>query len=235
MGKKMVKLFLAESHYLIRRGMACILTEEEGIQIEGQATDLAELENKAQTHRPDVLMVDYTSDNFPAQDLTPLLTYFPNTYLLAITPQQSQRILFQGLELGAQSFLLKDCEQDEIIDAIYATAKGENFFCGKILEKVLQEYDEDKRSGHQCSLLKQNCSVLDQIYCSCDPVRLSERENEILRLIASGYTNKEIADHLFLSNHTIITHRKNIMKKLSITNTAELVIYAVKERIVDPQ
>ena len=111
------------------------------------------------------------------------------------------------------SFLTKECDETEILDAVMATAKNERFFCSKILNYILEK--------------SFNKSI------SCKPSPLSQREVEIVRLIAKGLIAKEIADRLNLSTHTVYTHRKNIMSKLKVKSASELVLYAVNNGIVD--
>ncbi len=220
----MIKLLLAENHYLIRQGVKRILANESNIELVGEATDVNELESKALSEQPDVLMVDYTSERFSSESIKPVLKLIPNTKVLAITPSQSKMTLLKGLDLDITSFLLKSCEKDEIVEAVHCTAQEENFFCGKILESILQENPESEIDSED---------LVNKVYETCEPLKVSGREKDIIRQIAQGYTTKEIADNLFLSTHTIVTHRKNIMRKLGINNTAGLVIYAVQENIVD--
>ena len=118
------------------------------------------------------------------------------------------------------SYVKKDCELSEIVNAVLETKKGNKFFCGQILETI-QKAQIDVND-------------IDFESFSCEAVILSERENEIIVLIAEGYTNNKIAELLFLSNHTITTHRKNIMSKLGVKNTAGIVMYAVKTNLVSP-
>ncbi|MGZ4158606.1 MAG: response regulator transcription factor, partial [Bacteroidia bacterium] len=117
---------------------------------------------------------------------------------------------------GVTSHLLKDCDEDEIVEAIYKTAKGEQFMCGKIVTNILEVKPEAAFES------------------SCEGLNISDREMEIIKLIAEGFSNKEVADKLFLSTHTITTHRKNIMNKLGVNNTAGLVLFAVRENLVSP-
>ena len=114
----------------------------------------------------------------------------------------------------------KDCDIAEIIDSVYETAKGNKFFCGTILETIKNESIDINKAEFKS--------------LACAPVAITERELEIITLIAEGYTNQEIAEKLFLSTHTINTHRKNIMSKLGVANTAGIVMYAVKCNLVSP-
>jgi DNA-binding NarL/FixJ family response regulator len=118
------------------------------------------------------------------------------------------------------SYVKKDCDLTEIINAVEETGRGNKFFCGQILETIRK------------AAIDVNDIDFDSF--SCEPVILSDRENEIITLIAEGLTNIQIAEQLFLSNHTINTHRKNIMSKLGVKNTAGIVMYAVKTNLVSP-
>ena len=140
--------------------------------------------------------------------------------MLAITTYYSQSSVLKAIESGVTGYILKDCGKEEVIEAVNATGKGQNFFCGKIIESIVKE--------------KTSYIDVSKVASCCEPVNLSNREIEIVKLIAGGFTNKEIADKLFLSNHTIITHRKNIMSKIGVNNTAGIVVYAVKESLVVP-
>ena len=113
-----------------------------------------------------------------------------------------------------------DCDRVEIMDAINSTLKGEAFFCGKILNEVIPA-DEAAEDNTQLAF-------------SCNGIKISAREAEIIALVAEGFTNKQIAEHLFLSTHTVITHRKNIMNKLGLNNTAGLVLFAIRQNIISP-
>jgi DNA-binding NarL/FixJ family response regulator len=139
---------------------------------------------------------------------------------VAITPEQSAQTLVDALRSGVKSYVKKDCDLAEIINAVEETWRGNKFFCGQILETI------------QRACIDVN--DIDFESFSCEPVVLSERENEIIVLIAEGLTNAQIAEQLFLSNHTVNTHRKNIMSKLGVKNTAGIVMYAVKTNLVSP-
>lgn len=219
----MIKVFLADNQFLTREGLRSLFTQNNNIETVGEAGELEEMKDKILEYRPEVVLVDYANEVFNHESLQFIRKELPNAYILSITPQQSKSLLITGLDLGVTSYLLKSCGREEIIDAVHATANGENFFCGKIIEKVLDETPDNIKKD-----------IVDKLYSSCEPVKLSEREIEILNLITRGYTNKEISNKLCLSNHTIVTHRKNIMRRLGIHNTAGLVVYAVRENLINP-
>lgn len=211
-----IKITIADSHFLSRKGLAVLLKENNDFILLAEAMSSADLINQSKFYKPDLIIIDYTSVNYTLDSLQSIIKKYPKARILAITELQSNEIIAKGLKMGVTSHLLKDCDQDEIVEAIYKTAKGENFMCGKITNAILQEK-----------------SVNVSEY-SCEGMNISEREMEIITLIAEGYSNKEVADKLFLSTHTITTHRKNIMNKLGVNNTAGLVLFAVRENLVSP-
>lgn len=211
-----IKITIADSHFLSRKGLAVLLNENTDFILLAEALSTSDLLNQSKFYKPDLIIIDYTSVNFSLEGLQQIVKKYPKAKLLAITELQSNEIISKGLKIGITSHLLKDCDQDEIIEAIYKTTKGEKFICGKIANAVLQE----KTSGNA--------------EYSCQGMNISDREMEIITLIAEGYSNKEVADKLFLSTHTVTTHRKNIMNKLGVNNTAGLVLFAVRENLVSP-
>lgn len=211
---KKIKILIADNSYLIRRGLCSIIDQVGDFSLVGEATKADELSEKLLLYTPDVLVIDYNSRYFCLDDLSIIRQYFPEVKTLAITYHQPKKIISTAIEYGVISHLLKDCGEDEIIESIYSTVKGEKFMCGKIIEILMQE------------------KKIATSNRSCDGVKLSEREIEILQLIASGFANKQIADKLFISIHTVMTHRKHIMSKLKINNTASLVMYALQEDLI---
>jgi DNA-binding NarL/FixJ family response regulator len=139
---------------------------------------------------------------------------------VAVTPEQSAVTVVDALRSGVVSYVKKDCDIAEIMSSVNETYAGNKFFCGQILETI-----------QKASI---NVDDIDFESFSCEPITLSERELEIITLIAEGHTNGQIGDILHLSTHTITTHRKNIMAKLGVKNTAAIVMYAVKTNLVSP-
>ncbi|MES2139809.1 MAG: response regulator transcription factor [Bacteroidota bacterium] len=211
-----IKITIADSHFLSRKGLAVLLNENVDFVLLAEALSTPDLINQSKFYKPDLIIIDYTSVNFSLEGLQQIVKNYPKAKLLAITELQSNEIISKGLKIGVTSHLLKDCDQDEIIEAIYKTAKGEKFICGKIANAVLNE----------------KAATVSEY--SCQGMNISDREMEIITLIAEGYSNKEVADKLFLSTHTVTTHRKNIMNKLGVNNTAGLVLFAVRENLVSP-
>lgn len=215
-----MNVILADSNELIRIGLRAILNHQDEIDIIGEAKNSEELKELVNNFETDIVLIDYTSPGFSIDVIPFLVSKYTNLQVVAITPEQSAQTLVDALRGGVKSYVKKDCDVAEIIDSVIETAKGNNFFCGQILETI------------------QSASIdiddLDFDSFTCEPVLISERENEIIKLIAEGQTNTQIAELLFLSNHTINTHRKNILSKLGVKNTAGIVLYAVKTNLVSP-
>ena len=214
----MIKVLVADGNYLARKGMCCLLLEgNTSSKLVGEASSHEDMLECMLIHQPDVLIIDYTSESFSLQSVAKALTACLTTKVLAITPNPDKNAINKAFSSGVKSYLLKECDEEEIIEAIHATAKGNKFVCGKILDRLV--------NGEQ---IEQLTAV------SCDGGIVSEREMEIIKLIAEGNSNKEIAEKLFLSTHTVMTHRKNIMAKLGVNNTAGVVLFAVRENLISP-
>jgi DNA-binding NarL/FixJ family response regulator len=215
-----MQVILADSNELIRFGLRTILAAQAGISIVGEARNEEELLAQLKNFGADVVLIDFTAHGFSIDIVPKALSKFKDLRFVAITEAQHAPILVDALKSGVTSYVKKDCELAEIIDAVKETAQGKQFFCGQILETI-QKANID-------------ISELNTEEFNCGPITLSERENEIITLIAEGQTNEQIAELLFLSKHTVNTHRKNIMAKLGVKNTAGIVMYAVKTGLVSP-
>lgn len=215
-----MQVILADSNELIRLGLRTILNAQQQMSIVGEATNGEELMSMLKTFGADIVLIDFTAHGFSIDVVPKALAKYKNLRFVAITEAQHATILIDALKSGVTSYVKKDCELSEIIDAVKETAQGKQFFCGQLLETI-QKANID-------------LSELNTEEFSCGPVVLSERENEIITLIAEGQTNEQIAEFLFLSKHTVNTHRKNIMAKLGVKNTAGIVMYAVKTGLVSP-
>ena len=215
-----MNVIIADGNDLIRIGLRTILAAERDISIVGEAHNSEGLIAQIKSFGASLVLIDYTSAGFNIDVVPKILSLNKNVKFIAITPQQSAQTLVDALRSGVTSYVKKDCELSEIVNAVSETGYGNKFFCGQILETIQRA----------------NIDVNDLDFDSftCEAVVLSDRENEIIVLIAEGLTNEQIADQLFLSKHTINTHRKNIMSKLGVKNTAGIVMYAVKMNLISP-
>jgi len=213
-------IILADSNELIRLGLRAIISSNSSWKIVGEAKNNEELQEIIESFGEAVVLIDYSAAGFDISVIPKILNSNKNVKFVAVTPEQSAQTLVDALRSGVTSYVKKDCEISEIVNSLEETFNGNKFFCGQILETIQRA----------------NIDVNDIDFDSftCESVVLSERENEIIILIAEGNTNPQIADQLFLSSHTVNTHRKNIMGKLGVKNTAGIVMYAVKTNLVSP-
>lgn len=209
-----ITVLIADEHYLVRVGLRHLLGSQPQIEILGEAKNQEELFGLLEALQPQVVLLDYKQPGcFDHTTIQQIKHKFPQTNIMVISADNEKESIFQVLEYGVNSFLTKTCEDQEITDAVTACARNEKFFCTKILDYVLER---------TFSRTEENCA----------PMPLSPREVEIVRLVAKGLIAKEIAGELHLSTHTVYTHRKNIMRKLKISSSPELVLYAVQNGIL---
>lgn len=214
-----MNLILADSNELVRIGLRTIL-KDPSIQIVGEAETSEELMSQVKSFAPDVILIDYTCKGFNIDVVPSILSINSQIKVIAITPEQSGQTLVHAIKSGVSSYVKKDCSLSEIVDAVHETNKGNKFFCGQILETIQNEGID--------------VETISDFEFSCEPISLSEREIEVITLIAEGLTNIEISEKLFLSKHTVNTHRKNIMSKLGVKNTAGIVMFAIKQNYTTP-
>jgi len=198
----MIDILVANNNEITAQGLKTILQSKMGNRVVGIAQSLEDIKKSRKRYRPDIIVIA----------IKELKKIYKDSKILAITDQLPKDTIYKSLKFGVDSYLLDDCDSPEILEAIEDTNNGKQFYCGMVID-ILSESDEREKAG-------------------CSGITLSEREIEIIKLISDGLTNKEIADQIFLSTHTVNTHRKNIMNKLGIKNTAGIVIYAVKENII---
>lgn len=215
-----MKVIIADSNELVRAGLRSTLMIHDRVKELVEVENSEALRNEALKSESALVMIDYTSPGFDINDIASTLRLNPALRFIGLTYLQSAQTLVDALRGGIMSYIKKDCSLVEISEAVNETAAGKKFFCGKILETI-----------NKANL---NPDELDAGALTCDPLVMTERENEIIVLIAEGYTNDQIADLLFLSKHTVNTHRKNILHKLGVKNTAGIVMYAVKTQLISP-
>jgi len=215
MGKEAIKIVVADGQYLTRAGLKYLLAGQPQLKVVGEATDREELEQVVQSTAPHIVVIDHhNTDQFSLDDIAWLRSKYPKINVLLVTDDHTRSHIYQVLDHGVNCILTKHCGPEEIVSAVLATHRSEKFFCNKVLEIILEKEND--------------------VDSSCRPSNLSTREAEIVLLIAKGVTTKEIADRLCLSTHTVYTHRKNIMKKLSISSVSEMILFAMHSGIVKP-
>ena len=214
------KILVADSNFLLREGLKTLVSSNDSyVCDEVENADL--LIEKVVKNQPDVVIINFISSGFSLSDISRIKLAYPDTKILAITDRPSKTVFSQAIANGVLSFLMIDCDKNEITEAIESTLQGEAFFCGKILNEI---------NAPETDFIEDAAIPA----FSCNGVKISARESEIISLVSEGMTNKQIAEQLFLSTHTVITHRKNIMNKLGLTNTASLVMFAIRQNIIRP-
>ena len=216
-----IDIYIAETNFLIKEGLKAIIKSVSNFNLVGEISNPKNFHKELLNLQPHIIILDYTNQDVQFDKLAIKLSFLPQTKILALTPMHNRGLIASALHKGVFSHLLYECDRQEITDAIISTANGEKFFCGKIIELLLSGTNETSLE-----------SIISK--ANCNPIRLSDRETEIVRLVAEGFAAKQIADQLCLSIHTVNTHRKNIMAKLNVNNTAGLVMYAIRENIIAP-
>ncbi|MFT4661832.1 MAG: DNA-binding NarL/FixJ family response regulator [Patiriisocius sp.] len=213
--KTNIDLIYASSNILMQKGMKTIC-QGGGVDTFDQAYSNEQLTDQLLTKKYDVLIFDLCEkDVFDLKSLNSFLREQSGLKILIISNVTNEDSIFNVLDKGVQGFLTYTCDDDEIIHAVFAIAKGEKFYCNKVLDLVLNKHLYQKDES------------------SCAPTNLSARESEIAALIGGGKTNKEVANDLCLSPHTVHTHRKNIMKKLGVRSASELTMSCLRLGIIE--
>jgi DNA-binding NarL/FixJ family response regulator len=216
----MISVLIADKNYLSRLGLFTLLSESSNFEVDyTDNDDFESLVSVIKKNKPQILVLDFQSLNITSKQISTITKTFKRLQVLAITDYMSRAEMQSALDMGVRSYLLKECDKEEIIEALHATYNGERFLCGKVAY-FLANSDELEVMRLQ----------LDKV--SCQGLGITDRELDVIRLISEGLSNKLIADKLELSTHTVNTHRKNIMAKLNIPNTAGIVMFAVKNNLL---
>lgn len=213
-----IRVFLCDDHNLFRQGIKKLLELESGINVVGEASDGQEMLDKLKKAGPDVILMDMGMPNMDGATATyKVKKILPGVKVIILTVYEDEAHIFQAIKSGAIGYLLKDVSLDELIEAIYSVYKGEALIQPVVATKVLKEF---------AMLDKRKIKEGDKFYND-----LTEREKEILRFIALGGTNKEIAQKLSLSEKTVKNHISNIFQTLHVNNRTQAAIYALEKKI----
>jgi DNA-binding NarL/FixJ family response regulator len=211
-------VLLADDHALFRVGIASLL-QAWGHEVVGQAANGFEALEQARRLRPDVILMDIAMPDCNGLEATRLIkTELPDVRIVMVTVSDSDADLFEAIKSGAEGYLMKDLSEDELERTLRAVAAGEPALSSGLAAKILGEYARLSREGPAT----EPASVL------------TSRERDVLELVASGKTNREIAAELFVSEHTVSFHVKNILAKLHLRNRSQVVAYAIRSGLVEP-
>lgn len=208
---------IVDDHGIVRTGLRLLFERISGLQVTGEATDGREAVAMAKQLRPDVIIMDVGMPLLNGLEATAqIVKDNPLTGVIMLSMHADESYVLKALDAGAKGYLLKDKADDDIEEAVRAVTAGRPYFSPSITKTLLEDYVQVMRAR----------SVRDSYDL------LTEREREVLQLIAEGKSNKEAAAVLKLSPYTVETHRTNLMQKLGLHNTAEIVLYAVRKGII---
>ncbi len=212
-----IRVLLADDHGIVRRGLRYLLENSPSFRVVGEAGDGREAVKLAEELTPDVVVMDIAMPNLNGLDATAqIVKKCPATGVIILSMHSDETYLVRALSAGAKGYLLKDSAEADLIRAVEAVSQGRPFFSPAIAETLLEDYMRRLRQQN----LKDSYDLL------------TDREKEVLQLLAEGKANKEVATLLNLSLYTVETHRANLMQKLNLHNTADIVLYAVRKKII---
>jgi two-component system response regulator NreC len=208
-GQETIRIVLADDHVVVRSGLRLLLSNESDFEVVAEAGDVENAQRYVRGHRPTVLVLDLNMPGGSSLEAIPAIReHNPDTQIVVLTMQQEPAFARHALSAGAIGYVLKEAADDELVEAVRRAARGESYLNPRLGARLASE----PASG--------------------PPDDLSEREVDVLRLIALGHTNAEIAERLYLSVRTVETHRAHIQQKLSLSSRAELVAYALKRGLI---
>ena len=216
MGKP-IRIVLAEDHTILREGLRALLSADPTFEVVGEADDGREALRRVDKLAPDLVVMDLSMPRMTGMDaIREIKRRHPATKIIALTVHKAEEYLRTTLQAGADGYVLKDATHVELLLAIQNVLKGKTYLSPSVSETVIEGYLEGKESQIPNPRLN----------------LLSPREREVLKLIAEGYKNKEIAADLFISLKTVEKHRANLMKKLDLHNAAALTTFAIEQGLV---
>jgi DNA-binding NarL/FixJ family response regulator len=211
------KVLIADDHAIVREGIGMILAPYDDIEVVGEAADGSEAIDKVRELSPNVVLMDIAMPGLGGLEATlEILRTEPQCRILVLTQYDDAEYIYRFLKVGASGYVLKKAVGADLVSAIRAVSQGKSFLDSSIADKVIKDYlDQSRIAEHEILYDK-----------------LSDREKQVLKLIAEGQTSRQIADVLCLSIKTIMTHRTNLMEKLGMHNRADLIKYAIRKGLV---
>lgn len=213
-----IKIILADDHRIFRDGLKSLLSDNDYIKIIGEASGGKELMEMLKSLKPDIVITDITMPGLSGIDVARHISeFYPDIKIMILSMHTNEEFIINSVKAGAHGYLPKDTTKEELLDAINILYERGEYFSRLISDNFLKSYIKKVK--------------VDLSLTGNDD--LTNRETEILKLAASGLSNKEIAEKLFISTKTVDAHKNHIMQKLKLKNTAEMVLYAIKNKIID--
>ncbi len=215
-----IRVLIVDDHALFRRGLQMVLEGEPDIDVVGEASDGSEAVKKAEDSTPDVVLMDVRMPKRSGIEATRVIKdTLPSTRILMLTISDEEADLYEAIKAGASGYLLKEISIDEVANAVRQVNQGQSLISPSMASKLLNEF---------ATMVKRR----DERSQMPGP-RLTDRELQVLRLVAKGLNNKDIGDDLFISENTVKNHVRNILEKLHLHSRMEAVVYAVREKLLD--
>jgi two-component system response regulator NreC len=213
-----IKILIVDDHAIVREGVRMILAKESDLEVVGEAADGQEALEQVKRLQPLVVVMDISMPGMGGIEATQTIREtFPAVQVLALTMHEDETYVFQLLRAGAAGYVLKRAAAQDLVQAVRAAAKGEAFLYPSVARKVVEDYLRRVETGEERERYD----------------GLTTREKEILTLIASGSSNQQIAEKLFISIKTVQTHRAHILEKLGLHDRTELVRYAIRKGLIE--
>jgi DNA-binding NarL/FixJ family response regulator len=214
-----IRVLIADDHKIFRDGIISILEREKDMEVVGEASNGLEVLERISKTTVDVLVLDIDMGKPNGIEISGTIKRdYPDTRILVLTMMGLRDFIIHALEAGATGFLLENAGKDEVLTAIRSVAKGDSYFSREVSAILIEHLSKPRTSRHRIA-----------------DIPLSAREIEVLKLIAQEYSNPEIARELFISIRTVDTHRRNLLEKLGVKNTAGLVKYAIQKGLADEE
>jgi two-component system, NarL family, response regulator NreC len=212
-----IRILLADDHTVMRRGLRFLLESQPDFTVVAEASDGREAVQHAETAHPDIAVLDVAMPNLSGIEAAQrIAAQSPNVAIIILSMHSDEGYVLRALKAGARGYLLKDAAEGDLIEAIRVVSQGKTFFSSEISKMLVEDYIREIRTR----------GVEDSYEL------LTSREREILQLLVEGNSNKDIASRLNVSPHTVETHRRNLQDKLNLHSFAELILYAVRKRII---
>ena len=215
-----ITVVIADDHALFRRGLTMVLESEPDIEVVGEANDGHEVVALAEKHMPDLVLMDVRMPGRGGIDAAQAIKdAVPHTKILMLTISDEEEDLYDAIKVGASGYLLKEISIEEVADSIRQVNAGQSLISPSMASKLLTEFAAMARKDEE----KQQMPT----------PRLTDREMEVLTLVAQGLNNRDIAKELFISENTVKNHVRNILEKLHLHSRMEAVVYAVREKLLE--
>ena len=217
-GSEPVRVLVVDDQELFRRGLTMLLSSEEGIEVVGEAGDGVEGTTLAESVAPDVVLLDVRMPRRSGiEACLAIKASVPSAKIIMLTVSDEEADLYEAVKSGASGYLLKDSSIEEVAQAVRVVSEGQSLISPSMAVKLIDEFKQMSRPEKG----------------QVPGVRLTDRELEVLRLVATGMNNREIAKQLVISENTVKNHVRNILEKLQLHSRMEAVMYAVKEKLLD--